>query len=576
MHQYTREATIAGRANVKAREVPVTISTTSPVDRGDIVEVLSHDPDHVDLSRAPLPLIESHDTRQLPIGVVDGLHLDGKRLRGIVRFGESARADEVFKDVLNGVIRGVSVGYSWTKEVARAGRQVTVAWKPHEVSAVAVPADVNAAFFRSQPNSRSLMNTQATDAAAEITALAAQYSKYVGPDDVARAVAERMPVEAFQNLILRKMESGHTSASAPFLDMTRQEASRYSFGRALQALATGDWTRAGFERECSRALEKLTGQTAEGMLLPSMAWARDFNAGTATEAGNLIATDMRGDLFVDALRNSMVLGRLGVRMLPNLTGNVDIPRKSTPSTLAMLSEIGSASETNPQTAKLTLTPRRVSAFVEISKQALIQSGIAVEAMVRDDLLVGAAVLIENQCINGNGTAPNILGIRNYTTIGTTTAGANGASLIWDHLVDLETVCANSNAEPAGLAGYVSNSRVRARAKRTARGTNLDFILPPNATEAADGLVKLNGYRFAVTNNIPNNLTKGTSTTVCSSIVFSSDWSMAVLGLFGAPDVVIDPYTLAATGQVRITLNQFVDFGLRQPAAFAKIDDVLTA
>jgi hypothetical protein len=49
----------------------------------------------------------------------------------------------------------------------------------------------------------------------------------------------------------------------------------------------------------------------------------------------------------------------------------------------------------------------------------------------------------------------------------------------------------------------------------------------------------------------------------------------VLALFGAPDVVVDPYTLAATGQVRITLNQYADFGIRQPAAFVKIDDVLT-
>lgn len=63
--------------------------------------------------------------------------------------------------------------------------------------------------------------------------------------------------------------------------------------------------------------------------------------------------------------------------------------------------------------------------------------------------------------------------------------------------------------------------------------------------------------------------------MCSAALFGSDFSMAILGLFGAPDVVVDPYTLAATGQVRITLNQFFDFGVRQPAAFAKIDDLLS-
>jgi hypothetical protein len=39
--------------------------------------------------------------------------------------------------------------------------------------------------------------------------------------------------------------------------------------------------------------------------------------------------------------------------------------------------------------------------------------------------------------------------------------------------------------------------------------------------------------------------------------------------------VVDPYTLASTAQVRITLNNFVSFGCRQPAAFSVMDDLLT-
>ena len=58
-------------------------------------------------------------------------------------------------------------------------------------------------------------------------------------------------------------------------------------------------------------------------------------------------------------------------------------------------------------------------------------------------------------------------------------------------------------------------------------------------------------------------------------MFGSDWSMGVIGLFGAPDVVVDPYSKSDTGQVKITLNQFADFGLRQPATFAKREGILT-
>ena len=51
--------------------------------------------------------------------------------------------------------------------------------------------------------------------------------------------------------------------------------------------------------------------------------------------------------------------------------------------------------------------------------------------------------------------------------------------------------------------------------------------------------------------------------------------MFVLGLFGGLDVTVDPYTLATTGQIRITLNQFFDWLCRQPGAFAVMDDALT-
>jgi hypothetical protein len=80
----------------------------------------------------------------------------------------------------------------------------------------------------------------------------------------------------------------------------------------------------------------------------------------------------------------------------------------------------------------------------------------------------------------------------------------------------------------------------------------------------------------VTNNLPNTGTKGTSTGVCSSAVFSSNWADFILAYFGGLDVVVDPYTLATTGQVRITINQFFDCLVRQPASFAAMTDGLTA
>ena len=149
------------------------------------------------------------------------------------------------------------------------------------------------------------------------------------------------------------------------------------------------------------------------------------------------------------------------------------------------------------------------------------------------------------------------------------AGSNGAAPTWANVVDLESACANSNAEPDRLSGYLVNTKTRGKLKQTQFATNLPFIWQ-------NGEFPLNGYRAAVSNALPSNLTKGTSTTVCSAGLYSSDWSMTTIGLFGAPDITVDPYTKADSGQVKITLNQFADMKHRQPAALAKIEDWLSA
>jgi len=147
-------------ADAKPRTFRVVISTEAPVERVDefgraVREVLSHAPGAVDLSRAPLPLIESHDRRTLPVGVVENVRLDGRKLRGDVRFSENERGAALERDVQAGILRSLSVGYTVERverSEARPGEPITLtatSWAVHEVSAVAVPADDSAGFNRS-------------------------------------------------------------------------------------------------------------------------------------------------------------------------------------------------------------------------------------------------------------------------------------------------------------------------------------------------------------------------------------------------------------------------------------------
>ena len=415
---------------------------------------------------------------------------------------------------------------------------------------------------------------------ATIQRLAKAYERWLKPSDVGNAIAEGADPQKFNELVMSRMETGATDATNMLdLGLTAGERQRYSFLRAIQCQMQGLNVDAGLEREVSRAIAKACGREAEGIFIPpdvmfdglhgrKAGEKRDFVVGTSTQAGNLVQTTVDAAMWTDVLRPALVMAQLGITVLPGLSANLAVPRKTVAGTLAALTEIATASETQPTTALPTLSPKRISAYVEPSKQAIIQGVLGIEAMLRQDLLDGAAVLIEYQGINGDGSSPNARGIRNVSGIGSVVGGTNGANWAWTHVVGLETAVANANASTGMRSGYLTNTKVRGTSKTTQKASNLQFLWD-------NGDTPLNGYRVAITNNVPSNLTKGTSSGVCSSAVFGADWSMFVLGLFGGLDVTVDPYSLATGGQVRITLNQFFDWLCRQPGAFASMDDALT-
>jgi phage head maturation protease len=129
--------------------IPATIATDAPVRRYDVNEILDCSNSGVDLSRAPLPLIVSHDKNQLSIGLVENIKSEGNRVVGVVRFGTSPEAQQIRTDVIAGIHRGLSVGYTQTDNGTPVAGGFKYKWKPHEVSIVSVPADPSAGFFRS-------------------------------------------------------------------------------------------------------------------------------------------------------------------------------------------------------------------------------------------------------------------------------------------------------------------------------------------------------------------------------------------------------------------------------------------
>lgn len=611
---FTSTSIRAGGVDPETREVEFSFSSEAPYERWWGIEILGHAPGECDMSwiaSGRAPFLSDHDMDD-QIGIVVRAWRDAKAKanRAVARFGRGADAEEEMQDAADGVRINISVGYE-IRELELVKKDGDVAtyrvtdWLPLECSLVSIPADMTVGIGRSvnvettapatvpaipreapkepsmsDPNAKPLAGDDLFRAnVATIQRLAAAYERHLKPSDVGNAIASGADPQAFNELIMQRLQTGATDAtSLAGIGATLGEQRQYSFLRAIQAQIPGISVDAGLEREVSDTIAKVMGRQAEGMFIPpdvmfsglhgrAAKAQRDFSVGTASQAGNLVQTTVDAAMFTDVLRPALVLMQAGVTVLPGLSANLAVPRKTVAGTLAMLTEIAAASETEPTTALPTLSPKRASAFTEPSKQAIIQGVMGIEAMLRQDLVDGVAVLMESQGINGSGSGANARGIRNVSGIGSVVGGTNGAALAWSHIVDLESAATGANAAATARAGYLTNTKVVGAAKKTQKAANLPFIWD-------NGAAPLNGYSALVTNNVPSNLTKGTATGICSSTVFSSDWSMFVLGLFGGQDVTVDPYTLATTGQVRITLNQFFDWLCRQPGAFSSIDDLL--
>lgn len=133
------------------RTYAISVSSELPVERvmfgRQSVEILSHEPSAVDMTRANgMPLLLEHDTSK-QIGVVERFTVANGRTEAIVRFSRSAVGADIERDVADGIRRNVSIGYRINEMefegVDGRGADIYRAtnWMPYEVSIVSVPAD---------------------------------------------------------------------------------------------------------------------------------------------------------------------------------------------------------------------------------------------------------------------------------------------------------------------------------------------------------------------------------------------------------------------------------------------------
>lgn len=611
---------VEGSIDVEKRTVEVAVSSEYPFRRWFGMEILDHSPESVDLTRLKngAPLLDMHDeSRQ--IGVVEDAWLDGDRkLRAKVRFSRSAAAEEVWQDVVDGIRRHISTRYMILEMVLESERdgvdtyRVT-RWEPFEVSSVPIPVDPTVGVGRSleaPQHTITVKETRMTTAAktpgaddnqtpsgteqqrgatpaqprddilsqerqrvADITAMGDRFNqrslaldaiqKGYGVDQVRAMILERINPQAApagggnQGRDIPNFAEQQRSVTAKGLGVTEDETKRYSLMRALEAAATNDWSKAGFERELSIAVADKLGTEARGFYVPHdmlmRAYAhhpmlqRGLEVGTAGKGGELVATDLRVDQFIDILRNRTVIARLGARMLSGLEGDVDIPKKVNGANFYWLGENEDVANSDFDLSTLGLTPKTIAGAIPVSRKLRKQSSMSVEAMIIDDLISGIGVATDLAQLSGDGLNNKPLGLLNQTGLGALEFPLAGID--WDAIVEMETKVATYNADDGAL-NYVTGVAQRGAAKKTQafEGTGERIWTKGN---------EVNGYGAVATNQMP------------ADTWLFGDWSQIVIGMWGVLDLKPDPYAQAASDGLVVRVFQDLDTNVRRPEAFCK-------
>ena len=357
------------------------------------------------------------------------------------------------------------------------------------------------------------------------------------------------------------------AADEEFDRLQRVEGRNFSLVKFFDEIVSGRGL-TGLEKKVAdmgaEEYERL-GYKPKGHVLPSafLRASAGQNYTTPADGGNLIQT--AAPRYIDALKERMVLSRLGATIMGDLVGTVPF---IDPTTFkgGWGKEGATATTEKIGYSKIELTPHRNWVVGAFSKDLLRQTSLDVERQLQEKILDAHAVLIEKAAIAGTGENDQPVGILKTEGIATVAGGANGAALTWKNVVKMESEIMVNNANK-GRLGYLTNSKVWTSLKTVEKSANTGRFL-------LDGDFKmLNGYPIEWSNLVPSDLTKGTGTKL-SAIIYGNFQDL-VIAQWGGLDIVVDPFSLSLQGDVRIVLNAWNDVKVIQPKSFAVITDVIT-
>jgi HK97 family phage major capsid protein len=402
-------------------------------------------------------------------------------------------------------------------------------------------------------------------------------------------------IERFESLEKNERDNAQTQARAVGDHSAKPEENKevrqFSFGKFLVE-ATGAAGATGFEQyrsgltgvekemaeeartEAAGLNKQVRGYGIPGIILNEkkiVVDKRDLTAGTDTTGGYTVETTVFPNI-IEYLRTRLVLVQTGATFLTGLQGDLSFPRNDAIASFAFLAENATAAETTPTFDAVAMAPKRLSGFIDLSKQLIIQSKAvpSIESFVMEQIMAGIAEAVQNAAINGDGSGANPTGVRNQSGVSTVSMGTpDGGAPTWAKMVEFETTLAADDAD-RGSISFVTNSKVRGKLKTTDKGSDTGNYI----WNTAESATPVNGYPVAITSQVPSNLVEGASGATLSSIVFGN-WQDLMIGQWGGLDIGINPYTKMKEALIEYVPNMYMDVAVRHPESFVVSDDVIT-
>lgn len=332
----------------------------------------------------------------------------------------------------------------------------------------------------------------------------------------------------------------------------------YSTAKAIREAAAGRLT--GLEAEVHQELSR--GREARGgagfhIAVPTSV----FGLTSETRDGQTVGTPATGGLLVpttiasplDRFRPALKTEGMGATVMRGLTGTMELPMLDGSGSAHWVAENGDTTRSGVTFGKVGMSPKTVSGEYRVSRRLMLQSGTAVDGILKGDLGQILAQALDFAAIAGTGTGNMPLGILN-------TAGVEAITpetLLYDTAADM--IGALELDDITGTTGFLTNPTV---AKLVRKLKDNDGYPLPEATI-------FHGKRIDYTTQVPNTLGTGTDK---SALIYGL-WSELVIGYWSSVDLLVNPYhpDVASNGGILIHAFLDTDVVVRRPKAFVKAE-----